>query len=205
MGNGRGRLARLNGALGLLKQFGMVLMNQITRDNCRLLLAAFIEENDLNVRRVAKVIGCSEATLVRILAAHSLPSDEMMKQVGILIELGFDLYSKLSNAQKEHISEALGTAGGGILGFGSISAAISSLGVVSGLSAAGMTSGLAALGTVVSGGMFAGVMVAAAIPIAAGAAGYALIKGVKYFANEWQLDVTELDERWEVPIAPKDE
>jgi len=54
-------------------------MNQFSRDNSRLLLAAFIEENDLNVRQVAKVIGCSEATLVRILAARSLPSDEMMK------------------------------------------------------------------------------------------------------------------------------
>jgi len=205
LGNGRGRLARLIGALGLLKQFGVVLMNQITRENCRLLLAAFIEENDLNVRRIAKVIGCSEATLVRILAARSLPSDEMMKQVGILIELGFDSYSKLSNAQKEHISEALGIVGGGFIGFGSINAAIGSLGLVSGLSAAGMTSGLAALGAVVSGGMFAGVMVAAAIPIAAGATGYAIIKGVKYLANERHLNVTELDERWEIPIAPKDE
>lgn len=180
-------------------------MNQITQDNCRLLLAAFIEENDLNVRRVAKVLGCSEATLVRILAARSLPSDEMMKQVGIMIELGFVSYSKLSSAQKEHISEAIGTAGGGILGFGSISAAISSLGAVGGLSGAGITSGLATLGAVVSGGMVAGVMVAAALPIAAGATGYAIIKGVKYLASEWQLNVTELDERWEVAIAPNGE
>ena len=178
-------------------------MNQFTRDNCRLLLAAFIEENDLNVRRVAKVIGCSEATLIRILAARSLPSDEMMKQVGIMMELGFVSYSKLSNTQKEHISEAIGTVGSGILGFGSITAAISSLGI-SGLSAAGITSGLATLGSVVSGGMAAGVMVAAAIPIAAGAAGYAIIKGVKYLANERQLNVTEIDERREIYPAPED-
>ena len=180
-------------------------MNQLTRDNCSLLLATFIEENNLNVRLIAKAIGCSEATLIRILATNSLSSDEMIKQIGIMIELGFVSYSKLSNAQKEHISETIGTVGGGILGFGSISAAISTLGIVSGLSATGITSGLAALGAVVSGGMAAGIMVAAAIPIAAGATGYAIIKGVKYLANEWQLNITEFDERWEIPIVPKDE
>jgi hypothetical protein len=180
-------------------------MNQLTRDNSGLLLAKFIEENELNVRQVAKTIGCSEATLLRILAVYSLPSDEMIKQVGILIELGFVSYSKLSNTQKEHISETIGTVGGGILGFGSITAAVSSLGAVGGLSAAGITSGLATLGTVVSGGMAAGVIVAAAIPIAAGATGYAIIKGVKYLANEWQLNITELDECWEIPVLSENE
>ncbi|MBN2044423.1 MAG: hypothetical protein JW757_05325 [Anaerolineales bacterium] len=179
-------------------------MNQLTQDNSRFLLAAFIEENDLNVRQVSKAIGCSEATLIRILAVRSLPSDEMIKQIGIMIELGFVSYSKLSNSQKERISESIGTVGGGILGFGSITAAVSSLGAVSGLSAAGITSGLGALGAVVSGGMAAGIMVAAAIPIAAGAAGYAIIKGVKYFASEWQLNVTDIDEHWEIVIIPKD-
>ncbi len=179
-------------------------MNQFTRDNCRLLLARFIEDNKLDVRRVAKVIGCSEATLTRILDNRSLPSDEMMKQVGILIELGFVSYSKLSNTEKEHISEAIGTFGGGILGFGSISAVIGALGI-SGLSAAGITSGLSALGVILGGGMVAGVTVAAAIPIAAGATGYAIINGVKYLVNEWQLNVTEFNERWEVTIVPEGE
>ena len=179
------------------------MMNQLTQDNSRILLAAFIEENELTVRQVAKAIGCTEATLNRILAAHSLPSDEMMKQIGILIELGFVSYSKLSNAQKERISESIGTVGGGMLGFGSITAVVGSLGV-SGLSAAGISSGLATLGAVVSGGMATGIMVAAAIPIATGAAGYAIIKGVKYLANEWQLNVTDIDEHWETIIIPKD-
>ncbi len=179
------------------------MMNQLTPDNSRLLLAAFIEENDLNVRQVAKTIGCTEATLIRILAARSLPSDEMIKQIGIMIELGFVSYSKLSNAQKERISESIGTVSSGVFGFASITAVVSSLGV-SGLSAAGITSGLATLGAVVSGGMAAGIMVAAAIPIAAGATGYAIIKGVKYLASEWQLNVTDIDEHWETIIIPKD-
>jgi hypothetical protein len=180
-------------------------MNQFKRDNCGLLLAKFIKENDLDVRRVAKAIGCSEATLNRILTTRSLPSDEMMKQVGIIMELGIVSYSRLSSAQKEHISEAIGTVGGGILGFGSISAAISTLGTVSGLSAAGITSGLSTLGVVVGGGMIGGVIVAAAIPIVAGATGYGIIKGVKYLANEWKLNASEFDERWEISIPLEEE
>ncbi len=180
-------------------------MNQYKRENCGSLLAKFIKENDLDVRRVAKAIGCSEATLNRILTTQSLPSDEMMKQVGIIMELGFNSYSKLSNAQKEHITEAIGTVSGGVLGFTSISAAIGTLGTVSGLSAAGITSGLSTLGIIVGGGMVGGVIVAAAIPIVAGATGYGIIKGVKYLANEWQLNVTEFDERWEISIPIEEE
>lgn len=150
-------------------------MKTIDKHNCRLLLAAFIEENDLNTRKVAKAIGCSEATLARILAATTLPTDEMLKQVGLMIEMGFDTYQKLSASQKEKLSEKLGTVGGGVLGVGSITATVGSLGAVGGLSAAGITTGLAALGKVVGGGMIAGVSVAAAIPIVAGALGYGII------------------------------
>ncbi len=174
-------------------------MKDINRDNCRLLLAAFIEENDLTVRVVAKAIGSSDASLTRILFGKTYPSDEMIKQVGIMIEVGFGPYEKLSQADKEKMSEAIGATGGGILGFGTITAAVSSLGSIAGLSAAGITSGLASLGSAVGGGMLAGVSVAAALPFAAGALGYALIKGVKHWADEQNLNSTDIDPRWEIP------
>ena len=56
----------------------------------------------------------------------------------------------------------------------------------------------------VSGGMAAGIVVVAALPIVTGAAGYAIIKGVKYLANEWKLNVTDFDEHWETIIIPTD-
>ena len=173
------------------------MKEELNRDNCRLLLASFMEENGLSVRNIAEAIGCPEATINRIKAMKTHPSDEFMKQTGIMIEIGFDKYSKLSQSEKEKISEAIGTIGGGVLGFGAISAAVSSMGIA-GLSAAGITSGLAAIGALVGGGMVAGVTVAAAIPIAVGAAGYAIIKAVKYFFSEKALDSKEIDLKWEV-------
>jgi len=120
-----------------------------------------------------------------------------MRQAGIMFGIGFLNYSKLSEAQKEKISEAIGVAGGGAIGFGSIAAAISASGAVAGLSAAGITSGLASIGAIVGGGMVAGVTIAAAIPLVAGAIGYAIIIGVKHFFSEAEMKKTELDSLWE--------
>jgi len=170
----------------------------ITPENCRLLLAAFIEKEALTAPSVAKAIGCRHATLARILAGKTVPTDEFMKQVGIMIGIGFAKYDTLSEAEKEKISEAIGAVGGGVVGFGSIAAAVSASGAVAGLSAAGITSGLAAIGTIIGGGMMAGVAVAAAIPLAAGALGYGVIKGVKYFFSESELSKEEIDPRWEM-------
>jgi hypothetical protein len=171
-------------------------------ENCRLFLAAFIEKNKIITRKVAKVIGCSEPTLNRILVRKTLPSDEMIRQSGIMMELGYKSYSKLSKADKEKISEAIGTLGGGSLGFASITAVISSLGI-SGLSAAGIASGLATLGAVVSGGMVAGVLITATIPIAAGVVGYGLIKGIKKIVENSKLNIENYDPFWERPLEDK--
>jgi hypothetical protein len=173
--------------------------NNITPENCRLLLAAYMNEKKIGAPRISEAIGCSHATLARILAGTSKPTDEFIKQVGILIGIGYERYKKLSDAEKETISEKIGTISGGVVGFGTITAAISASGVVAGLSAAGITSGLAAIGAVVGGGMTAGVAVLAAVPIAVGAAGYGIIKGVKYLFSQHKLNNEAIDPKWEEP------
>jgi hypothetical protein len=176
-------------------------MNELNRNNFRVLLAAFTEKNELPVRRIARAIKCSEATLERLLIAATQPSDEMLRQGAFLIELGFDRYSRLSSAEREKLSAALGTIGGGAIGFGSVTAAVGAMGSVAGLSAAGISSGLAAMGALVGGGMAVGVAVAAAIPIAAAGIGYGIIRAVKYFVSEAQLDARAHDPRWELASA----
>jgi hypothetical protein len=171
--------------------------NEFNEHNCRLLLAAFMEQASISVPRFSKAAGCSMATTGRILAATTLPTPRFIRQVGILMSIGIDQYETLTAAQKEKISEAIGSGGGAVVGFASISAAVSASGAVAGLSAAGITSGLASIGTLVGGGMVAGVAVAAAIPLAAGAAGYGIIKGVKYFFAQRELNSDELSPEWE--------
>ncbi len=43
-------------------------MEEINKDNCHLLLSAFIKNNNLNSRSIANTIGCQEASIIRILA-----------------------------------------------------------------------------------------------------------------------------------------
>jgi len=173
-------------------------MTEITRDNLRVLLASFMEKDGLTIDNISKSLGCQKGTLGRILAGITLPSDECMKQVGTMIDLGYPTYSKLTKAQKRDISDTLGIIAGGTLGFASITTAISSAGVVAGVSAAGITSGLAALGAVVGGGMLAGIAVAAAIPIATGTLGYLTVKGVKLAIGKSRLSEEGIDPVWEI-------
>lgn len=172
--------------------------NEINTENCRLFLAAFMEKNQITVPRVCRAIGCSTMTLGRILSFASLPTAEFVKQSGIMIGIGIDKYEKLSEAEKEKISEVIGAGSGTAFGFAGITAAVSASGTVAGLSAAGISSGLYAIGALIGGGMAAGVVVAAAIPLAAGAAGYAIIKGVKFFFSERELSSEKMNPLWEI-------
>ena len=81
--------------------------------------------------------------------------------------------SKISDTTKAIAATGTGAAAGAAGAVG----AVSSAGAVSGLSAAGITSGLAAVG---GGSMLGGLVVIAAAPIAAGAAGYGAYRLAKW-------------------------
>ena len=172
-------------------------IKEITDVNCRVILAAYMEKENVSAPRISKAMGCSHATIARILGGITKPSEEFIKQMGIMIELGIKRYAKLTESEKEKISEAIGTIGGGALGFGAITTAVSVSGTVAGLSAAGIASGLAAIGV---GGMVGGVLTLTAVPIAAGALGYGIIKGVKYLFSSSEMNADKLVPKWEVKI-----
>jgi hypothetical protein len=174
--------------------------NNITKKNFRDLLSAFIKNSDISIRKVAKAMDCPKAVLVRVLAGNTWPSDEFLKQGALMMEIGYPRYRKLSKADKEKLSETIGAVSGGGLGVASITAAVSTLGTVAGLSAPGIASGLAALGALVGGGMAAGITVAAIFPVAGGAIGYGLIKGIKAALKKYKLDQDEINPLWEMPI-----
>lgn len=173
----------------------------ITRKNLKSFLAVLIKKEKLNIRQVAKEIGCSEATLSRVLTDATWPSDEFIKQCSILVSIGFDKYTQLSKADKENITERLGTISGAGLGFAGIGAAISASGTVAGLSAAGITTGLSAIGGTIIGG----VTIVAAFPIVAAMVGFGIIKGIKKIIQNKKLNSDSFDSNWEIPKEEIDE
>lgn len=80
----------------------------------------------------------------------------------------------MEEEQKATVAAGAGATAGGTGAVGAVAA----LGVP-GLGATGITSGLAAVGSVVGGGMGAGLLVTAAAPLAVGAAAYGLYKWLK--------------------------
>jgi DNA-binding XRE family transcriptional regulator len=167
----------------------------VTKENCGVKLRLIRELLDMSRRELAKIIGVSESTLRRLEEGNSLPTDEFMNRLQALCVIGAAKYAKLSDAEKEKISEVVGTAGGVVAGVGGSIAAIGAAGAVSGFSAAGITSGLAAIG---GGAMLTGIGVVAAIPVATGLLGYGLVKGIKAICEANNLSCNEVNEKWEI-------
>ena len=78
----------------------------------------------------------------------------------------------------KEVAGGIGAVAGAGAGIGTSIAAISTSGAVAGTSAAGITSGLAAMGSLIGGGMLAGVFVAAVPVVAGGFIGYKAFKKV---------------------------
>ena len=170
---------------------------RITQDNFRVMLSKFCFNNYLESPKVAKRLKMSPSTWNRLLKGESCPTEKTLKSCGLMFEMGFEKFSKLSKAEEESLSEKLGSLGGGVVGLASIKAAIAASGSVAGLSAAGVTSGLAGLGGLVGGGMVAGVATAALIPVAAGTSGFFLIKLLKHGITCIDRYKNKLDPRFE--------
>jgi DNA-binding XRE family transcriptional regulator len=171
------------------------MLQPITDENCWEKLKLIRDVSGLSRRDLAKVIGVAESTILRLESKKTKPSADFMLRLGALCAIGHAKYSKLTEEEKEKISGYLGAGGGIAAGIGGALGAVSVTGTVAGLSAAGVTSGLAALG---GGAMLGGLAVVAAIPIAAGAAGYGLVKAIKYICEANSLDCKEIDDHWEI-------
>ena len=171
-------------------------MDVLTPENLPVLLADFLERSGVSVNACARALTCSESTLRRLLDSQTLATEYALKQVHIMMVMGHDRFCTLSRAERESISEKVGTTGGSLLGLGAISGTVSSLGVT-GLSASGITSGLASLGGLVGGGMIAGVVLASTIPLAGAVAGYGVVKLTKHLILTHRLNDTDINPTWE--------
>jgi len=178
------------------------MLEPITEDNCGVKLKLVREVSGLSRRELAAVIGVAESTIYRLEKKQTLPKADFMLRLSGLVAIGHAKYSKMSEKDKEKVSEFIGATGGIAAGVGGAIGAISVSGAVAGLSAAGITSGLAAIG---GGTMLGGLTVVATIPVAVGAAGYGLVKGIKAICEANKLDCKEVDNHWElVPRQPND-
>lgn len=172
----------------------------ITVENCGSKLKLIREVSGYSRKELAGALGCSETTVARLETGKSEPTRDFISRLTALTVIGYHKFKTLTEAEKVTIGETLGITGGFLSGVGGSIAAVSAAGSVGGLSAAGITSGLAAIG---GGAMLGGIGVVAAIPAAAGLAGYGLVKGIRYICDANGLDCEEVDGRYEITIGKK--
>ena len=145
-------------------------------------------------RELARTLDVSEATVRRIEAADSEPTDDFLSRLHALCIIGRARFAQLTDTEKLKVTELHGVGGGAAVGVGAGVAAVGAAGIA-GFSAAGITSGLAAVG---GGAMLAGIGVVAVIPVATALAGYGLVKGIKAILKANRLESEEVDGQWEI-------
>ncbi|WP_295038668.1 hypothetical protein [uncultured Fibrobacter sp.] len=170
---------------------------KLSPENLRYFLEKFVLHYTLEPQKVASKLGWSVSVWNRLISGKTCPTERSMKECALMFYLGFDEYSRLSKKKVESITEKMGGVASASFGTIAVKAIIGSLGASSGLSAAGIMSGLRVLGTLVGGGAAAGISVAATIPVAAGAAGWGIIKLLKLGVSKMDRFKNRLDERFE--------
>ena len=166
-------------------------------ESLRFYLGQFILHYSLEPQKVAERLGWSTSVWNRLISGKTCPTEKAMKQCFLMFCIGFEEYSRLSRKEVESITEKMGAVTAAGFGTVAVKAIISSVGAASGLSAAGIMSGLRVLGSFVGGGAAAGISVAAAIPVAAGLAGWGIIKIIKWRFSKMDRFKNKLDLRFE--------
>lgn len=170
-------------------------MNEsVTPENCHHKLKLIREISGLSRKDLASILGVSESTITRIERKKTVPTQDFMLRLAGLVAIGHAKYSTLSDDEKASLAEYLGIGGGATAGVGGAIGAVATAGSIAGLSATGITSGLAAIG----GSMLGGLAVVASIPVAAGIAGFGLVKGIKAICKANNLSCKEVDGRYEI-------
>ena len=167
---------------------------QIDRHNCGDKLKELREQfGSMSRADLAKVLGVSRSTIMRIEDGRTLPSDEFMNRLKAIQVIGASKFKSLSEKEKTRFAKIIEDLGGDPK---AVNRSLSR-DMLKRLTPAGVFVGLGVVGT-------SGVI---ALPSLAGLslAGYGLVKGIKSVLKANDLEATEVDGRWEITTIPKGE
>lgn len=165
-------------------------LEAITRENCGQALKKIRGKfGRMSLEDLAKVLGVSRSTVMRIEDGRTLPSDEFMNRLKAIQIIGISKFRMLSEKDKTKFSAVLEELGEDVEAATKILTKLMS----KELFPLGIAAGMGTLG----GAAFV-VGSIASIPVLTGLAGYGLIKGMKAILQANDLKCTEVDGRWEI-------
>ena len=168
------------------------MLKSVTRENCGRILKELRQKfGSVSVAELAKILGVSRSTVMRIEAGQTLPSDELLNRLKAIQVIGISKFRTLSEKDKARFSELIEEVGEDPEVFKKTIRD----GMVKELTPAGI---LAGLGTIASASLNVSTSIVSSIPVFSSLAGYGLVKGLKAILEANNLECTENDGRWEI-------
>jgi len=164
----------------------------VTRKNCGSVLRELRQKfGSMSVAELAKALGVSRSTVMRIEAGQTIPSDDLINRLKAIQLIGISKFRALSEIDSARFLELIEEIGENPEIF---SEAITKR-MVKELTPAGI---LAGLGTIASASLNLSTSVISSIPVLASLAGYGLVKGLKAILEANNLSCIENEGVWEI-------
>ena len=157
----------------------------VNRDNCGKVLKEIRQKfGSMSMAELAKTLGVSRSTVMRMEAGQTLPSEELLNRLKAIQLIGISKFQELSQKDRDHFSVFMNGMGEKADDFSNDMTSH----MVKTLTPLGI---LAGLGTIASASLNMSTSVVSAVPVLSSLAGYGLIKGLKATAsNNGCIEVT---------------
>ncbi len=169
----------------------------VTRENCGSVLKELRQKfGSMSMADLAKTLGVSRSTVMRIEAGQTFPSEDLLNRLKAIQLIGISKFRALSEKDRDHFTLFMNEIGENPDDFSSAAAAH----MVKTLTPAGI---LAGLGTIAGASLNLSTSVVSAVPVLSSLAGYGLVKGLKAILEANDLNCTEREGVWEISKQEK--
>jgi len=164
----------------------------VNRDNCGEVLKGIRRKfGSMSMAELAKTVGVSRSTVMRIEAGQTLPSEEILNRLKAIQLIGISKFLELSQKDREQFTLFMNELGENADDF--------SNNMTTHMAKALTPSGiLAGLGTIASASLNMSTSVVSAVPVLSSLAGYGLVKGLKAVLEANHLNCIEKEGVWEI-------
>ena len=164
----------------------------VNRDNCGDVLKGIRRKfGSMSMADLAKTLGVSRSTVMRIEAGQTLPSEDLLNRLKAIQLIGISKFLELSDKDKEHFTLFMDVIGESANDFSKNMATH----MVKALTPSGI---LAGLGTIAGASLNMSSSVVSAVPVLSSLAGYGLIKGLRAILDANRLNCIEKEGVWEI-------
>jgi len=144
----------------------------------------------MSMAELAKTLGVSRSTVMRIEAGKTLPSEELLNRLKAIQLIGISKFRELSQKDRDHFAIFMNGIGENADDFSNDKTTMVKVLTPSGI--------LAGLGTIASASLNMSTSVVSAVPVFSSLAGYGLVKGLKAILEANDLNCIEKDGVWEI-------